>query len=98
PPPSSPSPYTTLFRSHLGRRIRLAVRRDLSDESVHHLEPDFLVRLLAAFEPQLDPHLMIVTKKLDGLIADQAAVQRPPKGAQGRDRKSKRLNSSNLVN
>ncbi len=47
----------------------MAISRDLFDESVHHLEADLLVRFLAALEPQLEPHFMIVTKKLDGVVA-----------------------------
>ena len=46
----------------------MTVSRDLFDESVHDLEPDLLVRLLPALEPQLDPHLMIITKELDCVV------------------------------
>jgi hypothetical protein len=54
---------------HLGGRIRIAKSRDLFDESVHDLKADFLVRFLAALEAQLDPHLVIVAKELDGVVA-----------------------------
>jgi len=39
---------------HFGRRIGLSVSGDFADESVHHLETDFFVRLLAPFEPEFE--------------------------------------------
>ena len=53
---------------HLGGRISLAVRSDFLDELVHDLEPKLLVRLLAAFKPQLDADFEIIAEELDGVV------------------------------
>jgi len=46
----------------------MAISRDLPAESVYDLEAYLLVRFLPPLEPQLDPHFMIATKKLDGMV------------------------------
>src|SRR5207253_11155191 len=97
PPPFTPFPYTTLFRSaHLGNRQRelLAAPAELEGGSRSLLEP----------RGDVDP-----TRQLMGLLADEqtsqschqtgadrhADQQRDREGAQ--DRKSTRLNSSHVA-
>ena len=51
------------------RRIDAAVKRDILDELIHHLEADFLVSLLPPPEAHLDPDLHVIAEKLDGVVA-----------------------------
>ena len=61
---------------HLGGRIRLAIEGDVLDELVHHLEADFLVRLLAPVEAQLDADFEVLAEELDGVVALDGQVVR----------------------
>ena len=60
----------------------MAISRDPLDESVHDFEANFLVRFLPALEPQFDPHLMIVTKELDGVVALDGQIVRVNHGGE----------------
>ena len=54
----------------------MAVRRNIFDQLIDDLKADFLVRLLATPEPELNPHLHLVTKKLDRVIPLGGQVMR----------------------
>ena len=61
---------------HLRGRIRVAVKGDIFDEFVDHLEADLLVRFLAATKAQFDPDFHIVAKELDGMVPLHCEVVR----------------------
>jgi len=54
----------------------LAVRRNIFDQLIDNLKADFLVRFLATPEPELNPHLHLIAKKLDRVIPFGGQVMR----------------------
>ena len=65
---------------HFGRRIRLAIRGDVFDELVDHLEADFFVRFLASAKAQLDANFHVIAQELDGVVSLGRQVVRVNRG------------------
>jgi len=56
-------------RGSLGGESALTISSKFAYQSVHHLETDFFVRLLASAKSQLNSHLHVIAQELDGMVA-----------------------------
>ena len=53
---------------HFRRRIGFSMRGGFSDEAIHDLKAEFLVRLLPALQTQLDADFHVVFEEFDGVV------------------------------
>ena len=65
---------------HLWRGICEAVRGDIFDEFVDHLEADLLVGFLASPKAQFDPNFHVITEEFNGMISFHCQVVRIDRG------------------